>query len=198
MSRVDLTFPEPGETASSTDHNANAAAWNAATADVDQDNVRQDGLDHRNFADSVAESLTRVGSASLFESATPSASALVTYAATPVIMGGSPAQIGPSVPSADDDMLVRCSALVVADNTAALSDASFYLLYSTDNVTWNAIASTARPLKGPSNGIPGYMSYTVTHRNAITGTVYYALGFTSATETAHVENCVLDAQILAH
>lgn len=201
MSRVEPTVRVPGDVTSSTAQNDNCDAWDAATADINDENVQQEGLDHRSFADQVVEVLDDMGGGYVFESTGVGTSGAGS-STVPAVLNALDAKVTGMVVATGTRLVIRCSALIKADNTAALSVLTCFLLISSNGgATWSTVAGTSYPFKGPDNTavgalVPGWCNYDITYYHAAgNGTFSYAFGFTSTTENSTPQNCVMFAQI---
>lgn len=198
MSRVTITDIEPGaDLLSPTKLNASLSSWNTASAQVDATNVRDEGLDRRNFA---ARVIAPAGSGTSVPACDPYANdvtiSIGSPASTPTAVndGSDIVAIGPiAYDSTDSHMLeVAASVELFADEDAAVqANVHLQLYYSTDwdgtvggvgSATWTAVASsygvyaTGRPTAIPIRDV-----YTVVHQFdpngtfGTTTTLYFAL-----------------------
>lgn len=197
MSTITITKLNPGEVASATDHNANVSAWEAATDTdmINQDNVREEGIDANNIDDESVEAFGDGTGVWFFES--DSASSALGAGANPVLMGGAtPVLLTGLDIVAGEEVIIRCSAWCRSASPNSFSKMILY--YSNDGATYNAVGTTRRPLSGLVVGSAMHQTYTVTHRHAYgAGTFHYALYCEdSAGADIVVKNVVLWAQML--
>lgn len=197
MSRVSIIEAVPGNTASSSDENTNLAAWNTATASIDDTNVRNEGLDHGSFADEVVECLTREGAAPFFESSTKSG-AYTGAGPFKVTMGGNDVQIGPIVVNSGDSVLIYCSAMTY--NDVGGGTATLILQYNPNSGVWSSVGVSRRSYIGSAVTSLKRRDYTVAHLHSLgTGTFYYRLAVEEGSaNNTYVENAVLYAIVVAH
>lgn len=194
MSTITITKLNPGDVASATDHNANVSAWEAATDTdmINQDNVREEGIDANNIDDESVEAFGDGTGVWFFES--NSQSGALGTGVHPVLMGGAtPVLLTGLDIAAGEEVIIRCSAWCQAAYPAVVS---MILYYSNDGITFNAVGATRRPLH--SLLLTMNQTYTVTHRHAYgAGTFHYALYCEDSTgANTYVNNAVLWAQML--
>lgn len=197
MSNVLITKLNHAAVATAADHNANVAAWEAATNTdaINDDNVREEGIDANNIEDESVEAFGDGTGRWIFKSNTPSTP--LGAGVNPVLMGGvTPVLITGLVIAAGEEVIIRCSAWCTTN--APSSNTKMILYYSPDGATYNAVGVTRRPMKTEAPGCSMNQTYTVTHRHAFgPGTFHYVLYCEdSSGAPVTVQNVVLWAQML--
>lgn len=194
MSTVTITRMTPGETASSTDHNANVTAWtNAlATGAINESNVREQGLDRFSIDNESIEVTSRAGASRFFESSTASG---VIAAPGAVTMGGNPVQITGITVATGDDVTIRFSGWI----RGAANTQGRLVIERNSGAGWSAVTATRRPFQVPA-AVALKDSYTVTHRHTGgAGTWSYRLAVsTVAAGNFVIENAVLFAEVVSN
>lgn len=195
MSSVTLTRMVPGQTASSTEHNANVTAWTNAlgTGDITEENIREQGLDRCNIDDDSIEVTSREGASRWFESDTPSG---VIAAPGAVTMGGNPVQITGLSVATGDDMTIRFAGWL----TGAAGSQYRMVLERNSGAGWSAITATRRPFNYAGGAVVLQDNYVVTHRHAGgAGTWSYRLAVSAVgAGNVNVKNAVLFAEIVSN
>lgn len=197
MSNVSITKLNHAAVAMAYEHNANVDAWNSATDidNINDDNVREEGIDASNIEDEAVEAFGDGTGRWLFKSST--ASTPLGAGANPVLMGGvTPALLTGLVIATDEEVIIRCSAWCTTN--APSSNTKMILYYSPDGATYSAVGVTRRPMKTEVPGGSMNQTYTVTHRHAHgAGTFHYLLYCEdSPGANVTVQNVVLWAQML--
>ena len=197
MSRVDVHEEVPGQTADAALYNTTLDSWVAAT-DIDtinQDNVRDEGLTRRSFADNTVDS-TRVGTNWLVEEAAGTPGGPYGAGVNVVTVNGNTIGIGPFSPNASDIVKVYCSAFI----TSASPDSQTLVMLQrkVGGGGWANLTKTRRPLSNASaSGCAMRRTYTVTHRaSGDTGPLEYRLIIEdSPGADVYVQNAVLFATV---
>lgn len=183
-----------GTTAASADHNANVAAMNAASAagQIEEPNIRQEGIDHHNIADNSVEATDRAGATRFFESSTPSGAIA---APAKVTMGGLDVEITAITVSSGDSCVVRCAAWIEGPAipgtdvtlTLQVNDGSGYVTVTSTQRRYSA--SAAANLE---------VDYCVTTLRTTAGTFSFRLYVSAvAVGTINVKDAVLFAEVIA-
>jgi len=169
MARVDFPEIQPGDALDQTVLNTAATALLTQSSNIDGDNVRDGGLDERNFAD---ESVTwRPGTSVAFYTTGSSAIALGAAGANPIQVGGAYVDSGPydySPVTRLEKLLVKLSLHYqgVSPGTPGDAEFTFQLGYSTDwnpagpSGTWTMIAATKRRVALRGYATAGTLSIT--------------------------------------
>lgn len=179
MSRVSLTVIDPGDNLLITALNAQLSAWDVASVDVDDNNVRDEGIDARNLVNNAV-----VPTSSGFRTCEPyEYDGDITDASPPTTNtlmddGTDPIAIGPIDYDGDagDMLIVRCSTEVKIGVNVTNAFAGYFMLrYSLDwdgtvagagAATWVNLLTTLRVLRingTEFNLVPAFTSYTVSH-----------------------------------
>lgn len=206
MSTVTITPLTIGELATAANYNANATSWNSATANgvVDDDNVREQGIDRRTIADRTIDAQRSMTSSFKFVG-TAASSAIPTNIATVVAMnaGAETAEVGPFTSLSGDVVLIRVSADFytgqAGPNTGRGSNTTFYLRRSDDN--WSSYTDLSSTIfyyqtnTAYTSDIavcPCRGTYQITYKHAGgAGTWRYRLICLSVNETVVVDTCVM-------
>ena len=183
MARVNLTDIQPGDSMDRTVTNTMLTAIVTATGDIDEENIRDGGLDERNFADD-AVTLQPQSSGDRQRYSTPLATSSITdeapaYPSLPISTSAGYVVTGPFAYSTGNltRLLVKYSAHYATNKPASNIDHewTFQLGYSTDwngsSGTWTLIDVTKRraSTRIGSDGLISDNSITIAHRFAETG-----------------------------
>lgn len=192
MAEVTITRLVPGAVAAVADHNANVAEWNAKTAagQIEESNVRQEGLDYPNVMDASVEATDRAGASRFYESDTASGNIA---APGKVTMGGLDVQITGITVSSGDTVEVRFAGWI----TGVVGAQVKLYLESNNGGGWGGIPSTQRPFSSAVGEVL-VDNYCVTHKHTATGTWSFRLAVSNVTAgSVNVRNAVLFAEVLA-
>lgn len=209
MSKITITPMRPGQTAASAVYNANVQSWNDATANgaINDENIREQGIDRRTIADRTIDAQRSMTSAFKFEG-TAASGVIATGAATLVSMnaGTQDAVVGPFTSVAGDKVLVRVSAefytgtagagsgrnsatrfyLQRSDNTGSFgtpADITVSTYYYQTNNAYVAFGVVVCPCRG---------TYQITYLHAAgAGTWKYRLMCYTTNETVVVSTCAM-------
>lgn len=209
MSKITLTDLPEGEVATAADYNANMTSWNTATAAgaVNDQNIREQGIDRRPIADRAID-LTRIGTNAFYEQfdSTPTLIALGGVA-TLVVINGVDAKIGPANVVSGDSLIIECSIYGYCGTSAGggtNGQTLFYLQRSSDNAAWSTVAESRQMFSTNADMLVAFViegvvvfpwrgSYTVTvlHHGGAGATWYYRLMCETTVEDAYVEGAIL-------
>lgn len=205
MSKVTITELFPEDTATAANANATLTSWNTASADVDDTNIREGGVDRRTIAPRAITPTD--GRPSQVALVGPSAGLAATGAATQVTFGATLIEIGPINfnAAAGDQLKVYCS-FAYSITTGAGNAAEFKLGYaSASGGPWTVINQTGRPanqsagMAALASAPPETGSCTIAHKftAATSSTLYLALLYTLAAGTLTISDLTFNARLSA-
>lgn len=206
MSTVTIHEEVPGVATSAASFNSTLTSWNNGTAAgaIDQDNVLEEGLSRKNFANNTVE-VNRVGAGFFYESPTPGGAFLPSAAygagVNAVAMNGGvdPVIIGPITVNTGDDLTIRCVAVVTSTTTVAGgTHTKMALQWSHDGATgWSTVTHSRGYLSVDNVAMRLQYSVAMPH-TAGAGTFYYRLVVEDSPDgNVTIRNCVLFANTLA-
>ena len=135
MSRVNISEIDVGDVGATAKANTTLEQWNSATANIDETNVREEGLDERNFAPGTVLYSVRSGASGDI------VSSKTAYAEPPDVTLNTIIVDGDSV-----EFIVRCSCQVEVEriaNTSTQASVGLRLAYHLGG-GWNPLTSTER------------------------------------------------------
>ena len=183
MARVTLTELNAGDIATAANANLTLTEWNTRTADIDGDNIREEGLDRRSI---IARAVSPFTATQHDWRNTTGAADGDQYSATPtgtfaeIAIGANNLRIGPMDYDSTngDQMLVRLSfELVIAIETGtgrSGGPVETRIEYSTDAAAWTGIARTLRTHRFQ-------LADNVTERASVTQGHHFTVVLTTAT-----------------